>query len=410
MSARSPFAPLTFPTMPPVAGLLLASRACAVRKPGRLDVMLAVFPSGAAVAGVLTRNSMPGAPVTWCRACLPHGVAHGLVVNSGVSNVCTGAAGERAVYQTAAALAQRLGVAPETIYVSSTGVIGEPLRVERIVDGLPDLLGGLTPDGWQGCVEAIMTTDTFPKAVSYTTTIGDTPVTLCGIAKGSGMVAPNMATMLVYFFTDAALPSGVLDTLLREGLEDSFHAITVDSDTSTSDTLLLFATQAAAHPPITDATDPLLAAFRTTLHKAMQELALCVVADGEGITKLITVDVEGAMDNASARRIARSIADSPLVKTAVAGADPNWGRVIMAVGKSGEPVDPKRVSVWIGAHCAALHGEAPAPGYDEGAAQTYMQGDKVTLRVDVGVGQGRSRMWTCDLTEAYISINARYRS
>ncbi len=410
MSKISPLAPKKFPAMPPVAGVRLGATACGERYKGRHDLLLAEFGPGTRVAGVLTQSQTPGAPVKWCRNLLPAGHARGLVVNAGNANVYAGRKGEAATLRTAKAAAKLIGAPVEEIFVASTGVIGEVLRVERIVGALPGLYEKLTPTAWRAGAGAIMTTDTFPKGASRCVKIGGEQVTITGIAKGSGMIAPNMATMLAFLFTDARLPVRVLNQLLRGANERSFNSITVDGDTSTSDSCLLFATGAGArHPSIASAGDKRLAAFRLALEEVMTNLAQQIARDGEGAEKFITVRVTGATSEAAARRSALLIASSPLVKTAVAGADPNWGRLVMAVGRSREKINPDKMTISIGGQTVACGGKR-APGYREAVAERHMSGREILLAVDLAVGKKTATVWSCDLTRRYIDINADYRS
>ena len=401
--ARSPLA-VEMPELPPLAGVRFASGEAGIRYRGRTDLVLATFAPGTTVAGVFTTNRCPGAPVDWCRTILPGGVARALVVNAGNANVFTGRAGVETVERTAAAAADLAGCAPSEVFVASTGVIGEVLPVGKITAALPDLAGRLSETGWAEAARGIMTTDTFPKAAIRTAEIGGHAVRIQGIAKGSGMVAPDMATMLCFIATDAALPAGTLQALLSDGVRTSFNRTTVDSDTSTSDTVLLFATGAAANPPDAD-----LAAFRAALDDLLLDLALQVVRDGEGAQKLIRIDVHGATTDASAARIAMAIANSPLVKTAIAGEDANWGRIVMAVGKSGEPADRDRLGIAVGGTWMARDGAVVA-GYDETPVVAHMRGGEIDIAVDLGLGAGQATAWTCDLTHGYIDINGSYRS
>jgi len=409
----SPLAPEAFPTLPAVAGLRLATGACGVRYQGRMDVLLAELQAGTTVAGTLTKSKTAAAPVLWCRECLPEGEARGLVVNSGNANAFTGGHGRQAVEGTVQAVADALSCRPSRVYAASTGVIGEPMAYERIVehlDGLAaDLAPAATPALWEQAARAIMTTDTFAKGAAATARIGDTEIAIAGIAKGSGMIAPDMATMLAFVFTDAKLPATVLQALLSPGVDRSFNAITVDSDTSTSDTVLLFATGAAAHAEIADAADPALNDFRSALDAVLLDLAHQIVRDGEGATKFVSVTVTGAEDDYAAKRIGLAIANSPLVKTAIAGEDANWGRIVMAVGKSGEAADRDKLAIRIGGHEVAAMGAA-VTGYDETPIAQHMKGQEIDVSVDVGIGGGSATVWTCDLTHGYIDINADYRS
>jgi glutamate N-acetyltransferase / amino-acid N-acetyltransferase len=407
--AVSPLAPARFRALPPIAGVRLAAGAAGVRYRDRDDLMLVELAPGSTVAGVFTRSTMPGEPVVWCRECLPGGRIRAIVVNSGNANVFTGQAGRSVVECTAAAAARLVGCAPNEVFVASTGVIGEPPPADRIVDALPKLMPLLSSEGWERAARAIMTTDTFPKGATAAATIGGAPVRLNGFAKGSGMIAPDMATMLVYIFTDAALPAAVLQPLLAELTEPTFNSITVDGDTSTSDTLLLCATQQAKHAAIDSPADPRLADFRRALFAVMIDLAQQVVRDGEGAEKFVAIEVSGAESERAARRIGLAIGNSPLVKTAIAAGDANWGRIVMAIGKSGEKADRHRLSIAIGGVPIAAQG-APVAGYDEGPVAAHMAGRDIRIAVDLGIGDGRAVVWTCDLTHGYIDINGSYRS
>ena len=408
----SPLAPESFPPMPDIAGVALAAGACGLKKSGDSDLMVVELAPDTTAAGVFTRSLTASAPVQWSRKALRGGgQARGLIVNSGSANVFTGAKGMQAVERTVEAVADQFFCCPSKIFAASTGVIGKPLAFDKIIGALPRLKADLAPGAWQAAAKAMMTTDTFPKGATRTADIGGLDVTLNGIAKGSGMIAPDMATMLAFVFTDAALPVDVLQTLLAEAVEKSFHRITVDSDTSTSDTVLLFATgQGGDHRPITGAEDGGLDDFRAKLVGLMVDLAQQVVRDGEGATKFITVTVGGAETDHAAKRIAFSIANSPLVKTAVAGEDANWGRIVMAVGKAGETIDPERLEIAIGGVPVAKAGGA-VPGYDEAPVAEHMKGQEVNISVNAGTsGGGQATVWTCDLTHGYIDINADYRS
>jgi glutamate N-acetyltransferase/amino-acid N-acetyltransferase len=395
--------------MPQVAGLRLGVAEAGIRYRGRADLTMMEFAPGTTVAGVFTQNRCPGAPVDWCRAALPGGLARALVVNAGNANVFTGRAGREAVQETATAAARLVGCRPEEVFLASTGVIGEALPHRRLTAALPDLHAALAPDRWPEAARGIMTTDTFPKAAARTASIGGAPVTIAGIAKGSGMIAPDMATMLSFVATDAAIPAPALQALLAAGTARSFNCVTVDSDTSTSDTLLLFATGRARHAPVPAEGGEVLAEFRRALDEVLMDLALMVARDGEGAQKLIAITVTGAVGDASARRIALSIANSPLVKTAIAGEDANWGRIVMAVGKAGEPADRDLLSVAVGGTWMAREGGV-VPGYDETPVVAHMRGREVEITVDIGLGRGKARVWTCDLTHGYIDINGSYRS
>ena len=406
---RSPLAPERFPDIPAIAGVRLAAAAAGLRYRGRPDLLLVELAPGATVAGLLTRSRVFGHPVAWCRRILPRGRARGLVVNAGTANVLVGAAGDAAVRAEAETAAALLGAAPEDVFVASTGVIGEPLPVGKITAALPGLYETLGSATWRDAAEAICTTDTFAKGACARARVGDAEVTIAGIAKGSGMIQPDMATMLAFLFTDAALPAALLQPLLEAACDRSFHAITVDSDTSTSDTLLLFATGCARHPAPRGPEDPMLEGFRAALEQVARNLAQQVVRDGEGAAKLIAIAVSGAVDDASARRIGLAIANSPLVKTAIAGEDANWGRVAMAIGKAGEPVELRHLAISFGGHAVARDG-ARLPDLDETPIAAHLKGREIEIAVEVGRGRGEARVWTCDLTHGYIAINADYRS
>ena len=398
--------------MPPVAGVKLATAAAGIRYPGRVDVLLALLDEGTSVAGVFTRSKCPSAPVDWCRAQLKGGRARVLVVNSGNANAFTGKSGRAATKLTGKLAAAAAGCSPSAVFLASTGVIGEPLDAAKFGAVMDQLVTGAAPRAWQEAAAAIMTTDTFPKGAAAIARLGATPVTICGIAKGAGMIAPDMATMLSFVFTDAPVSPQVLQTLLKQGVVDTFNAVTIDGDTSTSDTLLAFATGAAAArgvPKITTMSDPRLPALRKGFDAVLANLAEQVARDGEGARKLVEIIVEGAVSKPSARRIALSIANSPLVKTAIAGEDANWGRVVMAVGKAGERADRDRLSIWFGGIRVAHKGERD-PGYDEAAVSAVMKKPEITLKVALGLGRGKDRVLTCDLTKEYVAINGDYRS
>ncbi len=408
----SPLAPSSYPDAPAIEGVRFATAEAGIRYRNRRDVFLALLAEGTEVAGVFTRSKCPGAPVEWCREALKGGRARALVVNSGNANAFTGQKGREAVQRTAEIAARAAGCKPSEVFISSTGVIGEPLDATKF-EGVLDACAREARDGpWLDAARAIMTTDTYPKVAVRTASIGGVTVNLVGIAKGAGMIAPDMATMLSYVFTDAAIAAPALQAMLSGAVKHSFNAITVDSDTSTSDTLLLFATQAAAKrgaPRVETASDRRLAGFKAALASLLTELAHMVVKDGEGARKFVAVTVEGAASNASAKRIALSIANSPLVKTAIAGEDANWGRVVMAVGKAGEPAERDRLDIWFGPHRLATQG-ARDPGYSEEETTRYMQGQDLAIRVNLNLGRGRATVWTCDLTKAYVEINGDYRS
>lgn len=398
--------------MPPVPGVRLATAAAGIRYPGRTDVLLALFDRGTAVAGVFTRSKCPSAPVDWCRARMRRGAARALVVNSGNANAFTGKSGRAATELTAKLASGAAGCEPDDVLLASTGVIGEPLDAMKFADVIDRLVDDAAPGGWDRAAQAIMTTDTFAKGAAAVVRLGASAVTICGVAKGAGMIAPDMGTMLSFVFTDAPIAPAVLRSLLRQGVEDTFNAVTIDGDTSTSDTLLVFATGAAAArgiAKITSMSDQRLAAFRKGFSAVLANLAEQVARDGEGARKLVEIIVEGAKSKRSARRIALSIANSPLVKTAIAGEDANWGRVVMAVGKAGEPADRDRLSIWFNGIRVAHKGERD-PAYDEAAVSAAMRKPEITLKVGLGLGKGRDRVLTCDLTKEYVAINGDYRS
>jgi len=406
----SPLAPKSFAKLQPISGVRLGAGSAGIRYEGRTDVLVAVMAPGTTVAGVFTTSKTAAAPIDWCRAALPPRSARMLIVNSGNANAFTGRSGVEAVRATADAAAAIASCKPQEVFIASTGVIGEPLPVKRLTNALPEIYENTGATAWEQAARAIMTTDTFPKMATATAQIDGQLVKINGIAKGSGMIAPDMATMLSFVFTDAAIPGDVLQLLLTQGVEASFNAITVDSDTSTSDTLLLFATgKGARHNPVIRANDKRLDDFRIKLNALLQDLATQVVRDGEGATKLVRINVTGAETNQAARKIALSVANSPLVKTAVAGGDANWGRVVMAVGKSGEAANRDKLSIKFGGHRVATLGQRD-PNYSEALMSRYMQRPEIEIDIDVGVGKGASGVWTCDLTHGYISINGDYRS
>jgi glutamate N-acetyltransferase/amino-acid N-acetyltransferase len=398
--------------MPAIAGVRLATAAAGIRYKGRTDVLLAVMDKGTAVAGVFTQSKCASAPVEWCRAKLPRGRARALVVNSGNANAFTGKTGRQATSLTASIAAKAVGCQAGDIFLASTGVIGEPLDATKFDGVLGELAARATPDGWMEAARAIMTTDTFPKVATATVKLGKAKVTINGMAKGAGMIAPDMATMLSFIFTDAPISASALQSLLKGGVEDTFNAVTIDGDTSTSDTLLAFATGAAAAqgaPKISRASDPRLKAFTRAFNAVLADLAEQVARDGEGARKLVEITVEGAVSKVSARRIAMSIANSPLVKTAIAGEDANWGRVVMAVGKAGEPANRDKLSISFNGIRVAKSG-ARDPSYDEAEVSSAMKQPKIAIKVALGLGKGRDRVLTCDLTKEYVAINGDYRS
>jgi glutamate N-acetyltransferase/amino-acid N-acetyltransferase len=411
MSASvSPLAPTHVPEMPAIRGVRLATAQAGIRYANRTDVLLALFEPGTSVAGVFTKSKCPSAPVEWCRKYIKTGKARALVVNSGNANAFTGKSGRAATKLTADIAAKIIGCKTAEIFLASTGVIGEPLDAAKFAPVMQGLSDRALPGDFLAAARAIMTTDTFPKIATATAKIGKAKVMINGIAKGAGMIAPDMATMLSFIFTDAAISAPALQGLLNENIVDTFNAVTIDGDTSTSDTLLMFATGKAKDCPRIDrAGDPRLKAFKKALLAVLANLSEQIARDGEGARKLVEILVEGAVSKASARRIAMSIANSPLVKTAIAGEDANWGRVVMAVGKAGEPADRDRLSIWFGGIRVA-HKGARDPAYDEAAVSAEMKKPEIYLKVALGLGKGRDRVLTCDLTKEYIAINGDYRS
>ncbi len=412
MAAVSPLAPKSTPEIPPIDGVRFATGMAGLRHKDRTDVMLALFDKGTKVAGVFTRSKCASAPVDWCRARLPRGRARALVVNSGNANAFTGKAGGEAARRVAALAAEAAHLSPSEIFLASTGVIGEPLDTAKFSGLFEKLVDEASPAGLLPAAKAIMTTDTYPKVAAAKARLGDVEIAIAGMAKGAGMIAPDMATMLAFVFTDAPIGAEALQDLLQRSVEGSFNAITVDGDTSTSDTLLLFATGAAAKrgaPKIAASSDRRLKAFRTALDEVLCDLAHQVVKDGEGARKFVKVTVEGAVTKRSAKTIARSIANSPLVKTAIAGEDANWGRIVMAVGKAGEPADRDRLAISFG-DIRVAHKGSRDPSYDEAKVAALMRQPEIDIRVDLGLGKGTATMFTCDLTKDYVEINGDYRS
>ena len=413
ITAVSPLAPKSYPQIPEIEGVRFATAEAGIRYKGRTDVMLALLDKGTQVAGVFTKSKCPSAPVDWCRAKLPGGKARALVVNSGNANAFTGKVGDKAAKLTAQIAAKATGAPLGEIFLASTGVIGEPLDATKFDGVMDELVAKAAPGGLLEAAKAIMTTDTYPKVATATVDLGGVPVIINGMAKGAGMIAPDMATMLSYVFTDAPIAAEALQAMLSKSVQTSFNSITVDSDTSTSDTLMLFATGAAAKrgaPKIALASDRRLAAFKKALDAVLLDLAHQVVRDGEGCRKFVEIRVEGAASAAAAKRIAMSIANSPLVKTAVAGEDANWGRIVAAVGKAGEKAERDGLAIWFGDFRVAHKGLRDGT-YDEAKTSAYMKGEKIDIRVDVGVGgTGVATVWTCDLTKEYVSINGDYRS
>lgn len=405
----SPLAPKSFPRVPDIAGVRFATAEAGIRYHGRRDVFLALLDPGTTVAGVFTRSRCPSAPVEWCRTVLQRGKAQALVVNSGNANAFTGLKGREAVKLTADYAASEIGCTPDEIFLASTGVIGEPLSADKFGAVMKGLVASAKPGDWIDAARAIMTTDTFPKLAWKRVMLDGKPVIIAGIAKGAGMIQPDMATMLSFVFTDAPIAADILQMILKPAADKTLNCVTVDSDTSTSDTLIAFATgKASAVAPITRM-DRRAGQMRRALTAVLGELAQMIARDGEGARKFITVEVSGAKSARSAKHIARSIANSPLVKTAIAGEDANWGRVVMAVGKAGEPAERDRLSIRFGDIRVAHLGERD-PAYDEAAVSAYMKNDEIVIGVDLGLGRGKAHMWTCDLTKDYVAINGDYRS
>ena len=406
---KSPFAPLGMQPPLAVRGVRFAAHAANLRYQGRDDVALIELADGTSAAGIFTQSTTAGHPIKWCRNQLKHGSARAVLINAGNANVFRGSEGDDAVERSAASVAQSLNCESSDVFIASTGVIGERLAVEKLCDSIPALVEGLSNDRLSEAASAIMTTDTFPKWASASVEIDGQQVAIAGIAKGSGMIAPDMATMLAFVVTDANIRTAALQELLRSAGDRTFNAITVDSDTSTSDTLMLFATNQAGNRPIYSVEDEQFPVLRDSITAVMGELAMMVIKDGEGIEKLISVQVSGAVSDESARQIGKSIANSPLVKTAIAGEDANWGRVIMAIGKSGEPIQPEAISIAFGGYDVAVSGSAVAD-IDEDIVDAHLQGREIDISVIVGNGYGSATIWTCDLTHRYIDINADYRS
>ncbi len=410
----SPLAPKTFATLPEIKGVRFATAEAGIKYKNRRDVFMAVFDEGTSVAGVFTRSKCPSATVDWCRAHLAQGKARALVVNSGNANAFTGLKGQQAVELTADIAAKVVSCRVDEVFLASTGVIGEPLDATKFQGVLAECAKRAEGAPWQestwiDAARAIMTTDTFPKLATAKASIDGVEVRINGIAKGAGMIAPDMATMLSFVFTDANIAASALQSMLAKAVKPSFNAVTVDSDMSTSDTLMLFATGQSGAPLIENGADKRLSSFKKALNKLLLDLAQQVAKDGEGARKFITVTVEGAQSKASAKKIALSIANSPLVKTAVAGEDANWGRVVMAVGKAGEPAHRDLLSIYFGANRVAHLGTRDST-YNEAIVSDYMKQDEINIRVELGIGNGKAQVFTCDLTKEYIEINGDYRS
>jgi glutamate N-acetyltransferase/amino-acid N-acetyltransferase len=408
--AVSPLA-VPFPAIAPVEGVEIAIGRAGFYKHERDDVLLMRFSEGTAAAGVFTRHGVGSAPVDWCRTALKAsgGAVRALVVNAGCANAFTGVVGAAAVTTVMEAVSAELGCATAEVLMASTGVIGVPLQAGRILNVLQPTLQALDPDRWADAARAIMTTDTFPKGATATTEIGGRPVRIAGVCKGSGMIAPDMATMLAFVATDAAIAPSALQAMLTSMTVRTLNAVTVDGDRSTNDTCLLFATGKAGNAPVSDANDPALGGFKAALEGVLLDLAQQLVRDGEGASKFVKVTVNGAVSDASARKIARTICESPLVKTAIAGEDANWGRIVMAVGRADEPILREKIAIRFGDLWAARDG-AVSPDYSEAAMSAYMKRPELEIAVDVGAGEASAVMWTCDLTHGYISINGDYRS
>lgn len=404
----SPLAPSEYAKLPPVNGVRMATVEAGIKYSGRDDVLLMVFDKTASVAGVFTKSKCASAPVDFCQKILPNGTAKALVVNSGNANAFTGRKGSEATEETANFASRAVGCQPEEVYLASTGVIGEPLDASKFSGVMEKLASKCEEDNWLNAAKAIMTTDTYPKLSTRTARIGDELVTINGIAKGSGMIMPDMATMLSFIVTNANISSAALQKLLSCHVEPSFNSISVDSDTSTSDTVLLFATGEKGMQ-IDDVNHADLGDFSRAFGEVMHDLAMQIVRDGEGASKHVQIDVMGATSDQSAKKVALTIANSPLVKTAIAGEDANWGRVVMAVGKAGEEADRDRLQIWFGDVRVAVDGERD-PDYSEDEASAVMKADEINLKVDLGVGSGKARVWTCDLTKEYVAINGDYRS
>ena len=415
---KSPLAPEKMPDLLPVKGFRLAVAESGIKYQDRPDLMLLLADQPAVIAGVLTTSRTASAPVDWCRKVLEGGTARAVFVNAGNANAFTGQAGVDTVEETAFAVADSIRASDDEVLLASTGVIGEPLDAGLMIRHLPAMQQSMNEaasshqdlgQDWEQAAEAIRTTDTFAKATSRRLTLNGVEVTITGIAKGSGMIAPDMATMLSFIATDAAIAPAVLQAMTRRIADRSFNAITVDSDTSTSDTVLVLASGMAGNAEISDPASRDAEDFAAALHDLMVELAQLIVRDGEGATKFVTITVAGAEDDQAARRMGLAIANSPLVKTAIAGEDANWGRIVMAVGKSGEKADRDRLSIAMGGVVIARDGQR-VTDYDETPVAEHMKGQEITIAVNAGVGDGTAVVWTCDLTHGYISINADYRS
>lgn len=409
MLKQSPLAPSSFAELPKLSGVSLKTAEAGIKYQGRTDVLLITFDEAVTVAGIFTKSHCPSAPVEWCKAQLNNHKAKAVLINSGNANAFTGAKGEESVRLSAEMVADTTNCPVNQVFLASTGIIGEPLDASLFKDVLVEMNTTEHESKWLDAARAIMTTDTFPKTATTSTTIDGTTITLNGIAKGSGMIAPDMATMLSFIVTDAPISADILQSLLSKSADESFNSITVDSDTSTSDTVLLFATGKADIDPITSPRDKRLKPLKEALNTLTLNLAHQIVRDGEGAHKFVEVNVVGARSAKSAKRIAFSIANSPLVKTALAGEDANWGRVVMAIGKAGEPAERDKLAIWFGDIRVAFKGERD-PDYSEAAAANIMKEEEIILKVDLGLGRGSAKVWTCDLTKDYVTINGDYRS
>jgi glutamate N-acetyltransferase / amino-acid N-acetyltransferase len=407
--AISPLAPKQFPVLPLIAGVRMATINAGIRYKGRDDTLLAVCDAGTTIAGVTTTSLTASAPVLWCRDGIKRGTARALLINAGNSNAFTGKAGEAFVAVSVKAVAKQIGCKTTEVFPSSTGVIGVPMAADLLARQVPGLVQSLGQANWLAAAKAIMTTDTFAKGASATAKIDGKKVTIVGIAKGSGMIAPDMATMLAYVFTDAAVNPKVLQAMVSAANARTFNCITVDGDTSTSDTLLVAATGKAGNKPLTSATDKRAKAFAAALEVVLRDLALQIVRDGEGATKFVTINLSGAANDRAAKKIALTVANSPLVKTALAGADANWGRIVAAIGRAGEKADRDKIKIRIGGVLICARG-MQVPGYDETPVAAHMRGDEIVIDIDLGLGKGKTTIWTCDLTHGYININGSYRS
>lgn len=408
MTHPSPFTPKQLAVLPALKNVQISTINCGLKYKNRDDVCLMIFPNSTQVAGVFTKSLTASAPVLRCRENLTQGTVRAILINAGNSNAFTGKAGDEAVSRCLQEVANHMGCSTTQVFMASTGVIGEPLKDDLIRGKIPMLMANLGENRWQSAAQAIMTTDTFAKMVTKQAKIGKTTVTINAIAKGSGMIAPDMATMLAFVVTDAAIPAAVLQKILAKAADESFNCITVDGDTSTSDTLIACATGEAQHEDIR-VNPKLLRDFRRQFELAMIDLACQIAKDGEGISKFITIQVKGAASKAAARKIGLTIANSPLVKTAIAGQDANWGRIVAAVGRSGQKANRDKLSIAIGGVQIAKDG-LRLPHYDETPVAQHMKGNEINIEVDVGIGKGKAKVWTCDLTHGYIDVNASYRS